>query len=170
VHHDELPANLVAYLCNPIPYAILSALVLIAALVTGGRGRALVVAAMLVVPNGVTQVLKDLTAEDRITGPATWAVHVDPASWPSGHATASLALALGAAVASPLAYRWLVAGVGLVFAAAVGLAVILLGWHFPSDVAGGYCVAAAGASLGAAALSRQATTAAPAVRWHPARG
>jgi membrane-associated phospholipid phosphatase len=166
LNHTELPAQLVSHLCDTIPYAVLATIVTLTAVVTGGIARAMLVASILVVPNAVTQALKVVTSEHRVDV-MTWAVHVDAMSWPSGHATASLSLALAAAIAAPVAYRSLVAAIGLALAAAVGTSVVLLGWHFPSDVLGGYCVAAAGGCLG---LSLQATRAAPAVRWHPARG
>jgi membrane-associated phospholipid phosphatase len=166
LNHSELPAQLIAHLCDTIPFAVLSAVVGLTAFVTGGLPRALVVAGVLVVPNAIAQALKVVTAEGRVDT-LTWAVHVDAASWPSGHATAALSLALCAVIAAPVALRSLVAVVGLAFAGAVGVSVVLLGWHFPSDVIGGYCVAAAGAGLG---LSLLETRAAPAVRLHPARG
>ena len=71
---------------------------------------------------------------------------------------------------TPPARRALVAAVGALFAGAVGLAVVALGWHFPSDVVGGYFVAIAGATLGLAFASRPAARAARRGRWRPARG
>ncbi len=144
----------VAVLCNLIPYALLATIVTALAYGThGGRG-ALVVAAVLVIPNAVTQVLKRVTATDR-TDLVPFAVReVDPASWPSGHATAAMALALCAVLAAPAGWRAACGLLGLGLAAGVGLSVVMLGWHFPSDVAGGYLVAAAGACVGAAALPR----------------
>jgi membrane-associated phospholipid phosphatase len=154
-----------AAFCNAAPYAVLALLVVLIALRTRGRVGAIVVLGVLLVPNVLTQILKTTTAEDRV-GSADLP-GVDAASWPSGHATAALALALCAVIAAPPARRLLVAVAGLAFAAAVGAAVIALGWHFPSDVAAGYLVAASAACLGVSLLE---TTAAPAARWQPARG
>lgn len=144
--------QLTAFLCNVAPYALLALLVGIVAYVQRGPRGALVIAAVVVGANAVTQVLKDTLAEDRVPGAGTTAVHVDPASWPSGHATASLVLVLCALLVAPRAARPVVAAVGAVFTAGVALAVVALGWHFPSDVVGGWLVALVGAGVGAACL------------------
>ncbi len=146
-------ASGVAHLCDPAPYALLAGTVTVLALSTRGPRGALAVAAILVIPNVVTQQLKTALAEGRVHGPRTIAVHIDPASWPSGHSTAAMALVLCAVIASPAGARRLVAVGGALFAAAVAYAVVLLGWHFPSDALGGFAVAGAAASLGVAALS-----------------
>jgi membrane-associated phospholipid phosphatase len=161
------PLEAVAALCNPLPYALLALVVLAAGYVRYGRAGAVVVAAVLVAPNALTQWLKDATAEDRVGPGRPDIVHVDPASWPSGHATAAMAIALAALIAAPVGLRAPVAAVGLIFAGIVGAAVVGLGWHFPSDVAGGYLVAAAAAAGGFSLLE---TRAAPLARWLPARG
>ncbi|MEA2124287.1 MAG: hypothetical protein QOI80_1069 [Solirubrobacteraceae bacterium] len=166
----ETVADIVAGVCNEAPYAVLAVIVTVVALTTRGKRGAAVVAAILIVPNVVTQLLKTTTAENRVDFPPTPIVHVEAASWPSGHATAAMALALACVIAAPAALRVIVACAGLAFAAAVGVAVVALGWHFPSDVAGGYLVATTGGCLGAAVLSRRETTVVRGVRWHPARG
>jgi membrane-associated phospholipid phosphatase len=78
-------------------------------------------------------------------------VSVAPASWPSGHATAATALALSAVLVAPSRLRAPVAALGVVFVAAVSFALLLLAWHMPSDVLGGYVVAALWMSLAVAA-------------------
>lgn len=149
----ELPIALIAFLCNPAPYALLSLPVIGLARANRGPRAALIVGAVLLVTNLVSQALKRGLAEDRVAGTPTTLVHVDPISWPSGHATAAMALALCAVIAAPATARWLVAVGGALFAIAVAYAVVVLGWHFPSDAIGGFAVAGAGASLGVAALS-----------------
>ena len=79
-------------------------------------------------------------------------VAVAPASWPSGHATAATALALSAVLVAPARLRAPVAALGVVFVAAVSFSLLLLAWHMPSDVLGGYVVAALWMSLAVAAL------------------
>jgi membrane-associated phospholipid phosphatase len=140
-------AETVATLCNTGPYAALVLVVVAAAVSAYGARGGVVVGALLVIPNAVTQALKVATSEDRVRGPHTFLVHVQPESWPSGHATAALALVAGAVVVVPPARRRLMAGVGALFALAVGVAVTGLGWHFPSDVLGGYLIATTGAAL-----------------------
>jgi hypothetical protein len=80
-------------------------------------------------------------------------MHQVPAvSYPSGHATAAMSLALAAVLISPRAHRPLVAALGGVFALAVSFSIMVLRWHFPSDVVGGYLVATAWALAALAAL------------------
>jgi membrane-associated phospholipid phosphatase len=163
----ELPLEALAALCNAVPYALLALLVLGVGYARYGGLGTLVLAAVLVVPNAVTQWLKPVTAEDRVGPGRPEIVHVDPASWPSGHSTAAMVIALAAVIAAPAGLRAVVTVVGLAFAALVGAAVVGLGWHFPSDVVGGYLVAGAGAAAGFSLLE---TRAAPRGRWLPARG
>jgi membrane-associated phospholipid phosphatase len=75
------------------------------------------------------------------------------ASYPSGHATVAMSLALAAVLAAPRGLRLLTAAAGGVYASAVGVALVALGWHYPSDVAGGYLVSGAWTGLVAAALA-----------------
>lgn len=143
------PAEAFATLCNTAPYAVLASGVVAAAFTFRGLRAAILTGVVIVVPNAVSQALKVLTAEDRVFGADTPVLHVSAASWPSGHATASLTLALCAVAIAPAPARRAVAVLGLLFAGAVGLAVVGLGWHFPSDVIGGYLVAICGFALAA---------------------
>jgi hypothetical protein len=77
---------------------------------------------------------------------------VPDGSFPSGHATASMALALCAIIVATPRWRPYVAALGALFAIAVSYSFLTLDWHYPSDVLGGYLVAGAWASLGIAAL------------------
>lgn len=79
-------------------------------------------------------------------------VHIGPASWPSGHSTAAAALAMCAVLVSPPRLRPLVAVLGTLFWLAIGFSLLMLGWHMPSDVLGGYFVAGLWTALAVAAL------------------
>ncbi len=79
-------------------------------------------------------------------------VHIGAASWPSGHSTAALTLVLCAVLVAPARLRPLVAVPGAVFAAAVGCFLLIMAWHMPSDVLGGYLVATLWMALAVAAL------------------
>jgi hypothetical protein len=63
-----------------------------------------------------------------------------------------MGLALGAVLVSAPAWRPYVAAAGALFALGVSESVMLLAWHYPSDVAGGFLVAMAFALLTVAAL------------------
>jgi hypothetical protein len=92
--------------------------------------------------NVTTQALKQLLEQARFQG-FLGAGQVTSAAFPSGHATASMSLALCAVLAFPARARPLVALLGAGFALGVTYSVLALAWHYPSDVAGGYLVATA---------------------------
>lgn len=146
-------AGRVAWLCDPNPY-VFFAVVPIAVAFARGRPRvALAVAAILLGANLTTELLKPLLAHPR---PASWLggiSPVDPASWPSGHATAAMSLALASVLAAPARLRPLAAALGSAFAIAVSYSFLALGWHYPSDVLGGFLVAGIWALLSVAVLS-----------------
>jgi membrane-associated phospholipid phosphatase len=78
--------------------------------------------------------------------------------WPSGHSTASMSLALCAVLVAGPRLRPVAAMLGAGYAVAVGYALVASSSHMPSDVLGGYLVAAAFASLGAAGLTASETS------------
>jgi len=78
---------------------------------------------------------------------------IGSASWPSGHATAAMAVGLCAVVVSPVALRPLAALLGGAVAVSVSYSILVLAWHFPSDIVGGFLVAALWVSLMLAVLS-----------------
>ncbi len=143
-------ATLIDSLCNPSSYVFLVAAVIIIALV---RGRPRVAVMCLLVMAGSTataELLKQLVASPRsFTYPFPL---VMPPSWPSGHATAAMSLALCAVIVAPPRRRPLVGAVMAAFAVAVCYSFLELGWHYPSDVLGGFLLAATWTLLGLAAL------------------
>ncbi len=72
-------------------------------------------------------------------------------AWPSGHVTVAMSLAMALVLVAPAGLRWTAALTGCAYATAVGLAVIALDWHRPSEVVGAYLVAV-GWSAAVAAL------------------
>jgi membrane-associated phospholipid phosphatase len=94
---------------------------------------------------------------------------ITAASWPSGHATAAMTLALCAVLVAPYTLRPLVAALGMGFVVAVGVSLLILAWHMPSDVFGGYLLAALWVSLAVAALRASAPRRPSASRHSPRR-
>src|SRR3954451_13978924 len=143
-------ATSIAHLCDPARYALLGAVLVAVALLRGRRPLAFAVPVVLIGSAVTTQVLKPLLATPR---GAEWLdSNIGAASWPSGHATAALALALCAVLVAPPRLRPAVAVLGAAFAAAVAYAILVLAWHFPSDVLGGYLVASTWTLLAVAVL------------------
>jgi len=142
----------IAVLANPLPFAIAGTLLVGLALLRRRVLMAALVPVILVVANGCTQVLKPVLADLRIIDVAG-VDRVYPGSWPSGHATASMSLALCLVLVVGPRLRPLAALLGAGYAIGVGYALVALGWHLPSDVLGGYLVAASFTLLGAAALA-----------------
>jgi membrane-associated phospholipid phosphatase len=142
--------NFVAQLCNPHIYVVLAAVPVLVALARGRPRVAITVGAIMLAANETTQLLKPLLAAPRDT--VAWNP-ISNASWPSGHATAAMSLALCAVIAVPARRRPVVAAVMSGFAIAVCYSFLELSWHYPSDVLGGFLVAATWTLLGAAGLS-----------------
>jgi membrane-associated phospholipid phosphatase len=142
----------VAHVANPAPYGLLGAL-LIGIALAQGRVRTAAAALMVLLGAAVTTdyVLKPALAEPRYDA-VLGLRQVPQASFPSGHATASMALALCAILVAAPRFRPYVAALGAVFAIAVSYAFLTLGWHYPSDVLGGYLVAGAWTGVAVAAL------------------
>jgi membrane-associated phospholipid phosphatase len=145
---DDL-ANALLHLLDPLLYTIWGVLLMAAAF---WRRRSLVALAV-----GVVMGMAPLTAETlkpllahphaRIYGD-----EITAASWPSGHATAATALVMCAVLVAPQRLRPTVAVLGALFAVAIGFSLVLLAWHLPSDVLGGYLVGTLWMALALAGL------------------
>lgn len=99
------------------------------------------IALSLAVSHLVVQLMKRTIRRDRPTYRALIA-HPDRFSFPSGHATAALSVALGYAVAvPPLAAPLVILGM------IVGWSRVVLGVHYPGDVLAGQLIAAATVAL-----------------------
>jgi membrane-associated phospholipid phosphatase len=140
----------IAELCDPHRFVLLAAVPVIVALIRRRPRVALMLVAVLLCANETTQLLKPLLAAPRLPGP--WGLSYN-ASWPSGHATAAMSLALCAVIAAPARRRPAVAAAMAAFAIAVSYSFLELIWHYPSDVLGGFLVAGTWTLLGVAALS-----------------
>jgi membrane-associated phospholipid phosphatase len=138
-------AERAAAIVDPAGFAFLATLVVGAALVRGRLRLASVVVAVLAAANLTTQALKALLPSST----PEWGV----GAWPSGHATAVMALVLCAVLVAPPRVRPFVAAAGGLVATAVAYSLLILSHHLPGDVVGGYLVAVAWTALGVAALN-----------------
>jgi membrane-associated phospholipid phosphatase len=112
------------------------------------RPSSAIAAGILIVgANVTTQVLKRVLDSPETLG--TSGARDGYGAYPSGHATVALSLALALVIAAPPALRGLAAVAGALYASGVGIAVVALGWHYPSDVLGGFAVCAAWAAVAA---------------------
>jgi membrane-associated phospholipid phosphatase len=81
-----------------------------------------------------------------VLGPALYPA--ESRSFPSGHATSSMAFAAAAVtLAWPTRRRWIVAALAAAFTVLVGLSRVALAVHYPSDVLGGWALAIACVAL-----------------------
>ena len=158
--HVDTAANALLEVLSPLPLAVWGLALVFYALSRGRRREALAVALVIALAPLSADMLKPLLAHAHARAGT---VHIGPASWPSGHSTAALALALCATLLAPARARLYVAVAGGMFALAVGCALLIRAWHMPSDVLGGYLMAALWTALMVAGL-RAAER-----RW-PARG
>jgi membrane-associated phospholipid phosphatase len=137
---DGVTAKLMR-LGDPLSVALIT-IVLAGLALARGRPRVALAVLMLIAATSVSsQALKALlnqTLEAPILGHV-----VGPDAFPSGHATAAMALALSAVLAAPRRARPAAALLGGLLALAVGASTVAQGAHLPSDVLGGYLLATA---------------------------
>jgi membrane-associated phospholipid phosphatase len=143
-------ADAAAHLADPIPFALFSLAIVALAVVRRRPAHAVVAAIVLLAAPLTTELLKPV---------ATLARHADAPplppgdhAWPSGHTTGAMTLALCLVLVVPAHRRPLAAAVGGAFAIAQAYGLLVMGWHYPSDVVGAYGVSAAWVALGIAAL------------------
>ena len=146
-------ATVISHLCDPLQYAIAALIMIAIAVKVRGARTAAAITVFLVGANATSQLLKPVLAHHREIWHSQWHLNnLADGSYPSGHATAAMALSLALVIIVPHAYRPLVAALGVVFTLAVSFSILILVAHFPSDVVGGYLVATAWGLLTFAAL------------------
>lgn len=145
----EAPAKVLLDLLEPAFFIVWGlGLVLIAH--SRGRPRvALAVALVLGLAPLSAELIKPLVAHPHAQ---VVPLYIKSASWPSGHATAATILAWCAVLVAPSSLRRAVALLGAVFVVAVGCSLLILAWHMPSDVLGGYLLGTLWFALALAAI------------------
>lgn len=126
--------------CNPGPYAVLLGLAALLALV---RGRVSVAVAIVLMAVGATETSELLKAVLGSPRPPSGLPrpNFSDGSWPSGHTTAAMALAMSWVLAVPVSFRRVVAALGALYASTAAYCVLMLGWHYPSDALAGMVMA-----------------------------
>ena len=114
-----------------------------------GRPRLALGAGVVVLgANLTTQFLKgSLDRPDLVNGYGS-----EPGAFPSGHVTVAMSLAMALVLVVPPAVRWLAAVAGCGYASLVGVAVLALDWHRPSEAVAGYLVCVGWAAAVAAVI------------------
>jgi membrane-associated phospholipid phosphatase len=145
----EAPAKLLLALLEPA-FFIVWGIGLFAVAVSRGRPRVgLAVVLVLALAPLSSELLKPLVAHPHAQ---IVPLYITSASWPSGHSTAATALVWCAVIVAPPARRRAIAIGGVLLAIAVGSSLLILAWHMPSDVLGGYLMGTLWAALAIAAL------------------
>src|SRR5437588_873302 len=150
-------ATALVHAFDPAPYAAIGALLVIACIARGRPRTGLAIAIVMLGAALTSELLKPALAVPRSY--AAGQLALDRGSWPSGHATAAMSVALCAVLAAPRGFAPVVAAAGAALAVGVGYSLLVLTWHFPSDVLGGLLIAATWTALAVAALR------AAEVRW-----
>jgi membrane-associated phospholipid phosphatase len=132
----------IAHFADPEPFFVAGSALVVVCLATRRTREAVAVVVLLVGANFGSQFLQDALAHDRPSLLHGTFTPVAPNAYPSGHATAAMSLSLAAVLVAPRALRPLAAAGGMVFTLAVSFALLIRGWHYPSDVIGGFSLAA----------------------------
>ena len=140
-----------ATLGNVAQVGLIGSALALVALVRGRPRVAVFVLALLALTSVSSQVLKAVLAYPRHES-LTVGAHIEPAAFPSGHATAAMALAIALVVVVPGRLRPLEAVVGMGLVLGVSFSIMSHGWHLPSDIAGGFLLATGWALVLLAAL------------------
>jgi membrane-associated phospholipid phosphatase len=152
-HTSAAPlANTVGHLVDPFGYVLVGIVFVAVALLRGRPRLALVVPLIMTLAVASAELLKPLVDATRSGDWLTASWKVTAGSWPSGHATAAMTVALCGVLVAPRAWRALTAVLGTALTVGVSYSVLLLHWHFPSDVLGGLLLAATSVALGVALL------------------
>jgi membrane-associated phospholipid phosphatase len=147
------PASGIVHAATPAVYVLIGAIFVAAALVRRQRYVAIAVPVAMAAAIVTTQLLKH-AGTVRTSGVLPRYYQIPAPSWPSGHATAAMMVALSGVLIAPPALRPLAGVLGCAVALAVSYSILVLGWHYPSDVLGGFLVAMTWFSLLLAALRR----------------
>lgn len=136
---------------NAGPLALGLVLITALGIIWGRPWHLLTAIAVFAAANVTTQLLKLVLAHPRLQG-ALGVSYPIQIGYPSGHTTGAVSLGFALWLTAPPRWRGWAAFFGLAYGAAVGIGVIVAGWHFISDVIGAVMVVGFWAALALAAL------------------
>jgi len=134
-------ASSFSFLADPLPQLALLVGVCAIALYRRLPRLALASAVLVLGANVTTQALKAVLSHPRFQ-PILGYQQVGATAFPSGHATAALAMACAYALVVPRRWRPATIALGALLTVAIGCSRVILHRHYPSDVLGGWLVAA----------------------------
>lgn len=141
----------IVHFSDPLPAVLIMAMIGVSGL-AWGRARHVAAAALLVGAAAMTTAtLKVVLAHPRYHG-ILGADRLAANAFPSGHATTAMSVALAAVLVVPRRWRLFAAAAGACYALAIGSSLLINGWHYPSDVIGGFLVASSFGLLAVAVL------------------
>ncbi len=159
-------AHRVVHLADPLPTAAMLAAIC-AVGVALHRPRQAAAGALLVGGASLTSLaMKVALAHPRyqsLLGPHALAEQ----AFPSGHATTAMSLALAGVLVAPPRWRLAAAIAASLYGIATGVSLVVIGWHYPSDVLGAFLVSGSFGLLSLAALeaSERSPASGPSLRW-----
>jgi membrane-associated phospholipid phosphatase len=147
LHSESGPAHSLAVvlvnLGDLAPLLIALAAICAPGWAVGRQRQALVAVAVVAGANLTTQLLKTTLEHARHRAFEHGIELPWPNSFPSGHTTAAASLGVALLLVAPPAHRLAAALAAIAYTAVVGFSVVILGWHYPSDVLGGLLVVGA---------------------------
>ncbi|MDA0181959.1 phosphatase PAP2 family protein [Solirubrobacter phytolaccae] len=123
---------------DPAPFAAMVLGVVAVAHLLGRTRAGLLAAGAMLAANVSTQILKPLLAIQRDFPLDHF---MGPEAYPSGHTTAVMSFALALVIIAPPRWRALVATFAGLLTVLTTFSIMMLGWHYPSDIVGGLLVA-----------------------------
>ncbi|MBS1844704.1 MAG: phosphatase PAP2 family protein [Actinobacteria bacterium] len=134
-------ARAITFFAEPVPLLIVVSLGCAYAFVRRRPADALAGVVVVGGANLTTQILKHVFAHDRAE---PFLAHVpDLTTFPSGHVTGAASMVLALIWAADPGRRRVAAWAGTTYLFLVGVSVLVLEWHFPSDVLGALAVTGA---------------------------
>jgi membrane-associated phospholipid phosphatase len=147
----DLPARAVVHSADPLPLLVVLAALCAWGWSLGRRREAVAAVGLVASANLVGLGLKVALAHPRLH-PILAGDQLSAEAFPSGHATSAMSIALAAVLIAPARVRVVVASGAAAYVIAVATSLLVIGWHFPSDVLGGLLLSSGFFFLAVAAI------------------